>query len=99
MSVNIFFTKICAQGNLVLLCLQELFSQAYQRVGVIFVSMPNFVPFYIEMSNERRATEALQVLQNVVADFDEVSYVENKNNISMVLGLIELTKFDNKSGL
>ena len=51
---------------------QELYSQSYQRVGVIFASITNFHEFYMELDLNNQGVECLRLLNEIIADFDEV---------------------------
>ncbi|XP_064647384.1 adenylate cyclase type 1-like isoform X2 [Lineus longissimus] len=50
----------------------ELYSQAYSRVGVFFGSIPNFSEFYMELDANNQGVECLRVLNEIIADFDEL---------------------------
>lgn len=52
---------------------QELYSQQYSKVGVFFASVPNFSDFYMELDANNQGVECLRVLNEILADFDEVS--------------------------
>ncbi|XP_042869482.1 adenylyl cyclase 78C-like isoform X2 [Penaeus japonicus] len=49
---------------------EELFSKAYDNVGVLFASIPNFTQFYSEDVN--RGMECIRLLNEIIADFDEL---------------------------
>ncbi|KAI4465989.1 adenylate cyclase type 1 [Holotrichia oblita] len=51
----------------------ELYSQSYAEVGVLFASMPNFSDFYSEESVNNQGLECLRFLNEVISDFDAVS--------------------------
>ena len=53
--------------------LQELYSQHYSKIGVFFASIPNFSEFYMELDANNQGMECLRVLNEIIADFDEVS--------------------------
>ncbi len=55
---------------------QELYSQQYARVGVLFASISNFSEFYMELDANGQGVECLRVLNEILADFDEVRTVE-----------------------
>lgn len=42
-------------------------------MGVIFASVPNFHEFYTEMDGSDQGLECLRLLNEIIADFDEVS--------------------------
>ena len=58
----------------VLRLLQALYSHAYDRVGVCFASVPNFADFYMELDANNQGLECLRLLNEIIADFDEVKY-------------------------
>ncbi|XP_014225754.1 adenylate cyclase type 8-like isoform X1 [Trichogramma pretiosum] len=49
---------------------EELYSQARQKVGVLFASVPNFTEFYSEDVN--KGMECIRLLNEIIADFDEL---------------------------
>lgn len=51
----------------------DLYSQSYAEVGVLFASMPNFADFYTEESINNQGLECLRFLNEVISDFDAVS--------------------------
>lgn len=52
---------------------QDLYHQSYNRVGVCFASIPNFMEFYVELDGNNQGVECLRLLNEIIADFDEVS--------------------------
>ncbi|CAH2002889.1 unnamed protein product [Acanthoscelides obtectus] len=48
----------------------ELYSQSYAEVGVMFASIPNFSEFYSEESINNQGLECLRFLNEVISDFD-----------------------------
>ncbi|XP_066254775.1 adenylate cyclase type 3 [Euwallacea similis] len=48
----------------------ELYSQSYDEVGVLFASMPNFSDFYSEETVNNQGLECLRFLNEVISDFD-----------------------------
>ncbi|XP_017485396.1 PREDICTED: Ca(2+)/calmodulin-responsive adenylate cyclase-like isoform X3 [Rhagoletis zephyria] len=50
----------------------ELYHQSYAKVGVIFASVPNFHEFYTEMDGSDQGLECLRLLNEIIADFDEL---------------------------
>lgn len=48
----------------------ELYSQSYAEVGVLFASMPNFSDFYSEDAVNNQGLECLRFLNEVISDFD-----------------------------
>lgn len=56
-----------------LVSLQDLYYQSYAQVGVLFASIANFNDFYIELDGNNMGVECLRLLNEIIADFDEVS--------------------------
>ena len=52
--------------------LQELYSQSYDSVGVMFASIPGFADFYSQTEMNNQGVECLRLLNEIIADFDEV---------------------------
>ncbi|CAL1546763.1 unnamed protein product [Lymnaea stagnalis] len=50
----------------------ELYSQQYNKVAVFFASIPNFSNFYVELAANNQGVECLRVLNEIIADFDEL---------------------------
>ena len=55
------------------LILQELYSNGHEDVCVMFASIPNFWDFYVEDNITNNGRECLRLLNEIIADFDEVS--------------------------
>lgn len=51
---------------------QELYHQSYTKVGVMFCSVPNFHEFYTELDGSHQGVECLRLLNEIIADFDEL---------------------------
>nr|XP_053644581.1 adenylate cyclase type 3-like [Cherax quadricarinatus] len=51
---------------------EELYSQSYDEIGVLFASMPNFGDFYSEESVNNQGLECLRFLNEVISDFDQL---------------------------
>lgn len=51
---------------------QELYSQSYDSVGVMFASIPGFADFYSQTEMNNQGVECLRLLNEIIADFDEV---------------------------
>ena len=58
-----------------LLNFQELYSHSYDHVSVMFASIPNFSEFYSEDNINKGGVECIRLLNEVIADFDEVNEV------------------------
>lgn len=52
---------------------QDLYHQSYSRVGVVFASITNYHEFYMELDGNNQGVECLRLLNEIIADFDEVS--------------------------
>ena len=51
---------------------QELYHQSYDCVCVMFASIPDFKEFYTESDVNKEGLECLQLLNEIIADFDDV---------------------------
>ena len=51
---------------------QDLYHQSYQSVCVMFASIPDFKEFYTESDVNKEGLECLRLLNEIIADFDEV---------------------------
>ncbi|XP_078689365.1 adenylate cyclase type 2-like [Branchiostoma floridae x Branchiostoma belcheri] len=51
---------------------RELYSQSYEFVCVMFASIPNFKEFYVETDVNKEGLECLRLLNEIIADFDEL---------------------------
>ncbi|CAG9798079.1 unnamed protein product [Chironomus riparius] len=59
----------------------ELYSQSYSEVGVLFASMPNFTDFYSEETVNNQGLECLRFLNEVISDFDALLELPPFQNI------------------
>lgn len=50
----------------------ELYSQAYDEVGVMFAACPNFNSFYNESAVNNNGLECLRFLNEIISDYDEL---------------------------
>ena len=50
-----------------MVALQELYSQAWDKVGVMFASIPKFIDFYSEDVN--KGIECIRLLNEIVGKF------------------------------
>lgn len=50
----------------------ELYYQSCECVAVMFASISNFSEFYIELEANNEGVECLRLLNEIIADFDEV---------------------------
>ncbi|KAM8898146.1 adenylate cyclase type 2 [Spinachia spinachia] len=51
---------------------QDLYSQSYDSVCVMFASVPQFKEFYSESSANQDGLECLRFLNEIISDFDEI---------------------------
>ncbi|KAM9327671.1 adenylate cyclase type 8-like [Pholidichthys leucotaenia] len=51
---------------------EELYSQTYERVGVLFASLPGFTEFYEQKELLHQHVECLRLLNHIISDFDEL---------------------------
>lgn len=54
------------------LCPQDLYHQSYACVCVMFASIPDFKEFYTESDVNKEGLECLRLLNEIIADFDDV---------------------------
>lgn len=59
--------------NLSLHVPQDWYHQSYDCVCVMFASVPDFKVFYTECDVNKEGLECLRLLNEIIADFDEVS--------------------------
>ncbi|KAB1281169.1 Adenylate cyclase type 2 [Camelus dromedarius] len=55
---------------------QELYHQSYDCVCVMFASIPDFKEFYTESDVNKEGLECLRLLNEIIADFDDVGTSE-----------------------
>ena len=51
---------------------QDLYSEHHEHVCVMFASIPDFREFYYETDINKSGKECLRLLNEIIADFDEV---------------------------
>ncbi|KAK7142127.1 hypothetical protein R3I94_011733 [Phoxinus phoxinus] len=51
---------------------EDLFSESYERVGVMFASIPDFTDYYEKKELIHQDVECLRLLNEIIADFDEL---------------------------
>ncbi len=76
---------------------QELYSQSYQHVGVTFASITNFHEFYTELDLNNQGVECLRLLNEIIADFDEVTDQKVVPTIKLCVGMCGKTCITGKS--
>lgn len=57
---------------------QDLYHQSYDLVCVMFASIPDFKEFYTESDVNKEGLECLRLLNEIIADFDEVNIANKK---------------------
>ncbi|XP_021713087.1 Ca(2+)/calmodulin-responsive adenylate cyclase isoform X4 [Aedes aegypti] len=63
---------------------QDLYHQSYSKVGVIFASVPNFHEFYTELDGSNQGVECLRLLNEIIADFDELLCEERFQSVDKI---------------
>ncbi|XP_071958520.1 adenylate cyclase type 3-like [Antedon mediterranea] len=63
---------------------EELYSQDYNSVGVMFASIPNFSDFYSEDDYNNQGTECLRFLNEIISDFDELLNDPKFKNVTKI---------------
>lgn len=51
---------------------EDLYSQSYEKVGVMFASIPGFTDYYEQKEMINQDVECLRLLNQIIADFDEL---------------------------
>lgn len=54
-------------------CRAELYSEGRENACIIFVTITEFNKFYTELDANNEGVECLRLLNEIIADFDEVS--------------------------
>lgn len=77
--------------------LQDLYHQSYDLVCVMFASIPDFKEFYTESDVNKEGLECLRLLNEIIADFDEVlkkqtyrvvGYLDEERSLDLFTGWI-----------
>ncbi|KAG6446971.1 hypothetical protein O3G_MSEX004697 [Manduca sexta] len=58
---------LCSDKNI-----DELYHEQCESVCVMFASIPNFSEFYVELEGNNEGVECLRLLNEIIADFDEI---------------------------
>ena len=66
---------------------QELYSEHHDHVCVMFASIPDFREFYYETDLNKSGKECLRLLNEIIADFDEVCAVCMSTVFSLTNGI------------
>lgn len=51
---------------------QDLYHEQCSSACIIFASIPNFSEFYVELEANNEGVECLRLLNEIIADFDEI---------------------------
>lgn len=62
----------------------ELYYQSCECVAVMFASISNFSEFYVELEANNEGVECLRLLNEIIADFDEVEHPDLCREIGRV---------------
>jgi len=60
--------------NILYYLFQELYSERYENIAVMFASIPNYKEFYDESDVNKQGLECLRLLNEIICDFDKVFY-------------------------
>ena len=71
--VSIFIVKNILFSSL----FQELYSERYENIAVMFASIPNYKEFYDENDVNKQGLECLRLLNEIICDFDKVCVYVN----------------------
>ncbi|TMS09372.1 Adenylate cyclase type 8, partial [Larimichthys crocea] len=63
---------------------EELYSQSYDSVGVMFASIPGFADFYSQTEMNNQGVECLRLLNEIIADFDQLLDEERFQDIEKI---------------
>ncbi|KAJ3653620.1 hypothetical protein Zmor_012860 [Zophobas morio] len=74
---------------------EELYSQYRENIGVLFASIPNFAKFY----SEERGLECIRLLNEIIADFDEILDEEDYSCIEKIKTISATATYMAVSGL
>ena len=64
--------------------MQELYHEQCDSGCIIFASIPNFSEFYVELESNNEGVECLRLLNEIIADFDEILEEEVKQKTCLV---------------
>lgn len=63
----------------------ELYYQSCECVAVMFASISNFSEFYTELEANNEGVECLRLLNEIIADFDEVKRFKRKRKYHFMI--------------
>ena len=64
--------------------MQELYHEQCDSVCIMFASIPNFSEFYVELEANNEGVECLRLLNEIIADFDEILEEEKFKSIEKI---------------
>lgn len=64
---------------------QDLYYKSYDCVCVMFASVPDFKEFYTECDINKEGLECLRLLNEIIADFDEVRTKTGRGSIPLFI--------------
>lgn len=67
------FSELITKSRSGLTCVQELYSQSYDEVGVMFASVAGFNEYFEEKEIKHEGVDCLRLLNEIIAGFDEVT--------------------------
>ncbi|XP_041987039.1 adenylate cyclase type 5-like isoform X2 [Aricia agestis] len=70
---------LCSDKNI-----DELYHEQCDSVCVMFASIPNFSEFYVELEGNNEGVECLRLLNEIIADFDEILAEEDFKYIEKI---------------
>ncbi|KAK3861755.1 hypothetical protein Pcinc_032316 [Petrolisthes cinctipes] len=62
----------------------ELYHEECESVCILFASIPNFSDFYVELESNNEGVECLRLLNEIIADFDELLEEDRFRNIEKI---------------
>ena len=71
---------------------EELYVQSCECVAVMFATITNFSDFYMELDANNEGVECLRLLNEIIADFDNVSLLKNQAETTAVFDSIYGTR-------
>ncbi|GFW75326.1 adenylate cyclase type 6 [Trichonephila clavipes] len=63
---------VCLLLAVALSTIQDLYHEQCESVCIMFASIPNFSEFYMELEANNEGVECLRLLNEIIADFDEI---------------------------
>ncbi|KAB7507476.1 Adenylate cyclase, germination specific, partial [Armadillidium nasatum] len=63
---------------------KNLYHQSYNRIGVLFASIPNYHEFYTELDVNNQGKECLRLLNEIISDFDQLLDEERFKSVDKI---------------